>query len=99
MSAARLHSTRFRRELLCRGLTQLEVARLANLTEGTVSRAARGEMVAAATVSRLLSALAAVPVLLPDARELIDLDGNGASASTAPAPQEVANGPRSYASA
>lgn len=63
MTPLRIDSHQFHLQLLIRGLSKAELAKLAGVTPGTVSRAASGRVVAASTLSRIVKALDGVPVM------------------------------------
>ena len=59
----RIDASALRRELARRGLTQAEMARLAGVSEATLSHAAGGRAVSIQTVRKLAVAIVRTPVM------------------------------------
>jgi hypothetical protein len=61
----------FAMQLALRGLRQQDLALLAGLSEAVVSAAARGRPISGPTFGRIAAALAAAPVVAPEADRLL----------------------------
>jgi transcriptional regulator with XRE-family HTH domain len=70
MTVPRIDPTQLQVQLLIRGLNKAELAQLAGVTPGTVSRAAAGRTVSSSTLARIVRALDKVPVM-PTAAALL----------------------------
>lgn len=66
----RIDADRLRRELACRGLYCVDLARLADVSPATVSTAMQGRPVSPRTLRRIAAALLQVPVV-PGSGELL----------------------------
>ena len=83
----------FAEQLALRGLRQQDVAELAGLSEAVVSSAARGKAISGPTFARIAAALAAAPVVAPEAGRLLAREdaayGTAAGVGTSAAVEEA----------